>query len=148
MKCSLYDTKHLFFNETQNIICRIKNYDSNPKYLLTMKTTAILVFVCLLSYSSFANNPEIELKEIVTAPELDFSTAFEELFENKARLNNASIVEERKIIIIDSDFKKIREESIEKTEDIFDQSTLVPIIYRSQFITKVHNVSYYMLQKK
>ena len=78
-----------------------------------MKTTAILVFVCLLSYSSFANNPEIELKEIVTAPELDFSTAFEELFENKARLNNASIVEERKIIIIDSDFKKIREESIE-----------------------------------
>ena len=93
-------------------------------------------------------NPEIELKEIVTAPELDFSTAFEELFENKARVNNASIVEKRKIIIIDSDFKKIREESIEKTEDIFDQSTLVPIIYRSQFITKVHNVSYYMLQKK
>ena len=113
-----------------------------------MKTTAILVFVCLLSYYSFANNPEIELKEIVPSPELDFSTAFEELFENKARLNNASIVEERKIIIIDSDFKKIREESIEKTEDIFNQSTLVPIIYRSQFITKVNNVSYYMLQKK
>ena len=124
------------------------NYDRNRKYLLIMKTSTILVFVCLFSFSSFANNPEIEIKEIVTAPELEFSAAFEELFENKAKLNNANIVEKSKIIIMDSDFRKIREESIEKTEDICDQSTLVPIIYRSQFITKVHNVSYYMLQKK
>ena len=78
---------------------------------------------------------------------MEFSAAFEELFENKAKLNNANIVEKSKIIIMVSDFRKIREESIEKTEDICDQSTLVPIIYRSQFITKVHNVSYYMLQK-
>ena len=123
------------------------NYDRNQKHVLTMKTSAILAFVCLLSFSSLANNSEIELKEIVPSPELEFSTAFEELFENKAKVNNASIIEKRKIIIMDSDFKKIREESIEKTEDIFNHSTLVPIIYRSQFITKVHNVSYYMLQK-
>ena len=113
-----------------------------------MKASAILYFVCLLSFSSFANNPEIEIKEVVTATELEIDIALEELFENKAKVNNTSIVEKTKIIIIDSDFKKIREESIDKTEDICNQSTLVPIIYRSQFIAKVQNVSYYMLQKK
>ena len=72
----------------------------------------------------------------------------DEIFNNRAETGLTDPIEKFKIIIMDSEFNKIRVESVEKIEDIYNQSTLVPIIYRSEFVTKIHNVSYYILQKE
>ena len=50
------------------------------------------------------------------------------------------------IIIMNEDFRKVREEEIDSMEEINAQSTLVPVIYRSELIASIDNVSYYMLK--
>ncbi|MCK5701294.1 MAG: hypothetical protein KAI29_09080 [Cyclobacteriaceae bacterium] len=114
---------------------------------LAMKISISILFICFFSFSVSANNPTLESTEKKTALELEISSIIEEILNKNTETNNALIDEQCKIIIINSEFKKIKEESIEKIDDICTQSTLVPIIYRSEFIMKIYNVSYYMLQK-
>lgn len=117
-------------------------------YFLIMKISALILLVCFFCTSVFATNSVFEKKEKPATQELSISSIIEEIFDNKTEISNTFPNKKLKIIIMDNDFKKIKEESFEKIEDIYNQSTLVPIIYQSEFITKIHNVSYYILQKK
>ena len=113
-----------------------------------MKIPAIFFFVCFFCISVLAKNPALETKEKNTEVKLEISSILDEIFNNKTETGITDPIEKFKIIIMDSEFNKISVESVEKVEDIYNQSTLVPIIYRSEFITKIHNISYYILQKK
>lgn len=112
-----------------------------------MKIFALIFFICFFCISVFANNPASEPKEKNTTQELDISSILEEIFDNKTEISNTVHDNKIKIIIMDSDFKKIREESMDKIEDIYNLPTLVPIFYQSEFIIKIDNVSYYILQE-
>ncbi len=111
-----------------------------------MKSSALLLLVCFFSISVFANNPEIEKKGESIVQELEYKIILENLLDSNTKTLNPFINEKCKVIIIDDKFNKIREEALEKLEDICSQSTLTPTIYRSEFIIKIHNISYYMLR--
>ena len=118
-----------------------------------MKTLASLICICLLSITTFASNPELETVEpteiketAATAQELEFQRVIQNILKEESPFCNDT-TPKCKIIILDNNFRTIRAESLEKMEDVCNQSTLVPIIYRSVFITKINQVSYFMLQK-
>lgn len=114
-----------------------------------MKTTTILFLaLLLLNFAAYATNPAVEVEEKNETQKIEFNEILEEALDVDENLFVAQINEKSKIIIIDENFNKIREESVDGIENVNNQSMLVPTIYRSQFITKVHNVSYYMLEKK
>jgi hypothetical protein len=75
------------------------------------------------------------------------STVLREVLNEDMHLLIKNITPKNKVIILDANFNKIREENVDNIENLNNQSMLVPIIYRSQFITQIYNVSYYMIQK-
>lgn len=113
-----------------------------------MKITLLLLLVLSLTFSTNAYNLKSNIKvnhEIYNAELNEVLNEVLDVDENKFA---AELQRRNKIVIIDGDFNKIREETVDKLENLNNQSMLVPFIYRSQFITKVHNVSYYMLEKQ
>jgi len=116
-----------------------------------MKIIIVFLFATIFSFSASATNPALETTETSETQitlETEFSNVLGELFETKSKINLSENIKNCTIIIIDSNFNKIRQESVEKIDELCSKSTLVPIIYRSQFIAKVDNVSYFMLDKK
>ncbi len=116
-----------------------------------MKTLVSLLCICLISITAYATNPTIEpeeSKEIqATAQELEIQSVIQNILNDEKAPSFNITTPKCKVIIIDKNFKTIREECVEKMEDLCDHSTLVPIIYRSVFIARIHHVSYFMLQK-
>lgn len=111
-----------------------------------MKIIGILL-ILFLSLPTFAGNPNIEIKAKKESPKLEANTLLRATFTDEVEKLAASITSKNRVIIIDANFNKVREEPVDHIENLSNQSMLVPIIYRSQFITKIYNVSYYMLQK-
>jgi hypothetical protein len=117
-----------------------------------MKKSAILFSLCLMSLSVFAYNPSIDSplpksSQIANAQEMEVQQVIDDWTSEK-NMVISSIPEKCKIVILDSNFKTVREECVGKMQNICDHSTLVPIIYRSEFIVKIGQVSYFMLSKK
>jgi len=114
-----------------------------------MKTTTNLTLaLLLLNFAVYATKPAVEVEEKNETQKIEINEILEKALDVDENQYVAQIKEKSKIIIIDENFNKIREEFVDSTENLNNQSMLVPTIYRSQFITKVHNVSYYMLEKK
>jgi len=110
-----------------------------------MKAIFVL-FVCIFfSFSSFANNSNSELAKVLEPQQKELKNLIISLFANQTDL---AIEEDKKlkIIIMNSDFRKVRVGEVENLRDLNAESTLVPVIYRSEFVTKIHNVSYYILK--
>ncbi len=53
----------------------------------------------------------------------------------------------KKIVIIDSKGNIIREDYIDETKGFSSSETLIPIIYRSEYLMEIHGISYYLLEK-
>lgn len=111
-----------------------------------MKLSALILFFSFFCISLFANNPAFEKKEKKTTLELEISKLVKELFDTNLEFPESSPNEKFKIVIMDSEFNILREESIEKIDNLYNQSILVPLIYRSELITKINGVSYYILR--
>lgn len=111
-----------------------------------MKTVCVLISVFLLSITSNANNPKIEQSEIHVKQNMELKNLITNLFDNQSGL-----VQEKnqkvKIVIMNSDYRKVRVDEVESMKEINLESTLLPVIYRSVFVTKIHNVAYYMLKE-
>jgi len=112
-----------------------------------MKGLTILSLFVLSNLTIYANTPKPDANEISSAEESLYSDILDEVLDVKEKQFSSQLAEKNKVIIIDEFFNKIREELIDDIDNISSQSVLVPTIYRSQFITKVHNVSYFMLKK-
>ena len=113
-----------------------------------MKTTTILTIILLLNFSIYASVPNLDVNGKNSSQEAEFVEILNEVLDVQENKFISEIKPKNRIIIIDESFNTIREESIDDVENISNQSMLVPTIYRSQFIATVHNVSYYMLEKK
>jgi hypothetical protein len=110
-----------------------------------MKTSILTFALFIYSLSVFATNPEVEATESAETIKMEVNNLVSEIFSEKPDLLKKGN-EKIKIIIFNQDFRKVREEVIDSMKDIYSQSTLVPVIYRSEFITSIDNVSYYMLK--
>jgi len=112
-----------------------------------MKGLTILTLFIFSTITIYGSTPASESNELNTTIESQYDEILDEVLDVKENQFIGELAEKNKVIIIDEFFNKIREESIDDVENISSQSILVPTIYRSQFIAKVHNVSYYMLKK-
>ena len=112
-----------------------------------MKTIPLLFFLLLFCFTLHAYNPKLEAKAQLSIQQTEMNEILEEVLDVDENQFVNQVKARNKIIIIDEDFNTIREESIDNEENLNNQSMLVPIIYRSEFIGKVYNVSYYMLEK-
>ena len=110
-----------------------------------MKTTCITL-LCLLFFTTIeanATNPvELEVQE---KSSIELGELINDIFKDKTGLVKTENPE-LKIIILNNDFRKVREDNINSMDEINAQSTLVPVIYRSEFIAQIYNVSYYILK--
>ena len=113
-----------------------------------MKTITLLSLGLLISFSLYSYNPVPGTNDKSEIQQIEFNEILDDVLDIDENRFVAQLEKQNKIVIIDNDFNKIREESVDKVENLTRQSMLVPIIYRSQFITKLHNVSYYMLEEK
>lgn len=110
-----------------------------------MKTSIITFALLIYCLSVFATNPEVETTESAEVIKVEVNNLVSEIFSEKPDLLKEEN-EKIKIIIYNQDFRKVREEVIGSMKEINAQSTLVPVIYRSELITSIDNVSYYMLK--
>jgi len=113
-----------------------------------MKILVFFSIAFLLSNSINTINPHDKTYEKNEATELEINDILNEIMDVNENRLVSQLREKNKIIILDADFNKIREEYIDDIEKINSRSILVPVIYRSEFIIRVHNVSYYLLEKK
>lgn len=113
-----------------------------------MKTITLLSLGLLINFSLYSYNPVPDTNEKSEIQQIEFNRILDDVLDVDESRFVAQLEKRHKIVIIDENFNKIREESVDKAENLTKQSMLVPIIYRSQFITKLQNVSYYMLEKK
>ena len=107
-----------------------------------------MLLILLISFPTFASNPTLEIKAEKESIQKETKALFEEVFKDEISKVAASISNKERVIIIDENFNTVREESVDNIEKLSNQSILVPTIYRSQFISKIYNVSYYMLKKR
>jgi len=111
-----------------------------------MKTFCIALFLSFFSLYATASRSNNEKAEYFETKNIEIENVIDELFEKE----NLIVEEEKpelKVVILNSDFRKVRVGRVESIEKINSESTLTPVIYRSEFITKIHNVSYYMLKE-
>jgi len=111
-----------------------------------MKISVLTLFLIFFSTSLFANNPALDKNEKKTTQELEISNLIEELFDKNVETFEPKPKSKFRIVIMDNQFNKIREESFEKMDNIYKQSILIPLIYRSDLITNINGVSYYILR--
>ena len=112
-----------------------------------MKNLTFLSIALLLCCSALANNPMKESEKEGESLQMEINDILKEISNEDMNLLVKNITPKNKVIIMDGDFNKIWEEYIDENEEINNQTMLVPILYRTQFIAKIYNVSYYMLQK-
>lgn len=113
--------------------------------------TSILATIAFLIYLA-ANSADLREEEATNREKHESSIEQSELYllvKDVLAEDEPSIAEEAKqskIIIMNKEFRKVRVGYIDNFEDLDWQSTLVPVIYRANFITKIDHVSYYMLK--
>ena len=110
-----------------------------------MKISSLTFITLFISLTAFATNPEIESSESAEVIKVEVNNLVLDLFNEKPDLQKEEN-KKIKIIIMNENFRKVREEVIDNMKEINSQSTLVPVIYRSELITSIDNVSYYMLK--
>lgn len=113
-----------------------------------MKTHILISAFILFSISSFASNTKTESQKNWILQESEMN----EILNHVLDLNEKQVVSQieitNKIIIMDSNFDKVREVNLNEDGEQNNQNTLRPLINRSHFIAEIHNVSFYMLEKK
>jgi hypothetical protein len=111
--------------------------------------TSILATIAFLIYLA-ASSADLREEEAINHSE--YSTEKNELYllAKDVLAEDEPIIAEKtkqaKIIIMNSDFRNVRVGYVNSMEELNWQSTLVPVIYRANFITKIDHVSYYMLK--
>lgn len=110
-----------------------------------MKTINLILILLIFSFSALATNPEIESTESAEIIKTEINNPVLDLYNEQSDILKEE-PKKIKIIIMNEDFRKVREEVIDSMEEINSRSTLVPVIYRSELITSIDNVSYYMLK--
>ncbi len=113
-----------------------------------MKIIILLTASLILSVSVYASNSNAEVKDSQVLPQTEINDILNKVLDVDEYKFVSQLQKQSKIIIMDENFNKIREDYLDKEENLNNQSMIQPFIYRSQFIAKVHNVSYYMLEKK
>jgi hypothetical protein len=109
-----------------------------------MKTSMLTFVFIIYSLSVFATDPEVKATASAKAIRTEVNKLVLGLFdENPDILKEGKI----KIIIFNQDFRKVREEAIDSMKEINVESTLAPVIYRSDLIASIDNVSYYLLNQ-
>ncbi len=117
-----------------------------------MKTLNLIVIALFFSLPAFSTNPlgtnssnyEIESPETIVA---EVESRFKIITSEIEEISVTSLNQKIKVIILNDEFRKIRVEYVDNFEDIYNQSTLLPLINRSEFISTIYNVSYFMLRK-
>jgi hypothetical protein len=117
-----------------------------------MKRSALFLTIFLLSLTVSAYNPETN-SQVTNAPKMlaerapEIQQNFESVFDDEVFLFTSES-KKTKVIIMDQNLNIIREECVDEMQNLCNQSTLVPIIYRSEFVAKVNKVSYFILTGK
>jgi len=112
-----------------------------------MKTTCTALLCLLLSVSVYANTNSPEELKSQDQSTIELGKLIDSFFEDKTGLvQDRQEHPEMKIIIMNSDFRKVREDKIRDLEEINNESTLVPVIYRAEFVANIYNVLYYVLK--
>jgi hypothetical protein len=111
-----------------------------------MKTSMLTFVFIIYGLSVFATDPEVKATASAKAIRTEVNKLVLGLFDE-----NPDILKEgktkKKIIIFNQDFRKVREEVIDSMKEINVESTLAPVIYRSDLIASIDNVSYYLLNQ-
>jgi hypothetical protein len=109
-----------------------------------MKTSMLTFVFIIYGLSVFATDPEDKATASAKAIGTEVNKLVLGLFDE-----NPDILKEgkKKIIIFNQDFRKVREEAIDSMKEINVESTLAPVIYRSDLIASIDNVSYYLLNQ-
>jgi hypothetical protein len=109
-----------------------------------MKTSMLTFVFIIYGLSVFATDPEDKATASAKAIGTEVNKLVLGLFDE-----NPDILKEgkTKIIIFNQDFRKVREEAIDSMKEINVESTLAPVIYRSDLIASIDNVSYYLLNQ-
>ncbi len=110
-----------------------------------MKTTCVALLLLLIFSTVEANTTNPEGLEAQDPARIELGELINDIFEDKTGLVKKENPE-LKIIILNNDFRKVREDNISSMDEINAQSTLVPVIYRSEFVAEIYNVSYYILK--
>ena len=111
-----------------------------------MKISTLILPLIFFCTSLFANNPALDKNEKKTTHKFEISNLIEEIFDKNVETFESKPNSTFKIVIMDKNYNKIREESFEKMDHIYKQSILIPLIYRSDLITKINNVFYYVIR--
>lgn len=118
-----------------------------------MKTPHLIVIALMFSIPAFCTNPvlnnsaQAETEEIAETISEEIKKVINNVFDGKEEKLFYNLNEKIKVIIINDSFQKVRVDYVDKIEDIYTQSTLLPVINRSEFISRIDNVSYFMLRK-
>ena len=118
-----------------------------------MKTLNLIVVALFLSLPALCTNPLLsnssneEMAETLEAVATEVESRFRIVADEPEELSIKSLSEKIKVIILNDEFRKVRVDYVDKLEDIYNQSTLLPLINRSEFISTIYNVSYFMLRK-
>ena len=113
-----------------------------------MKPLLLLISTFFIHNTILAFAPPTEFHKTKDVQNLEYVNIMDEVLDVEENKLVKLLDKNDKIIILDHNFNKIREAFVEEHTTINNHSILVPIIYRSEFIMKVHNVSYFMLEKK
>ena len=124
-------------------------YTTNQLITLnTMKIIILLITSLILNLTVYASNSNAESKDVNAILQTELEDIQDQIFDVDEIKFVSQLQKLNKVIIMDQNFNKIREVYFEKEENLNNQPMLQPFINRSQFITKVDNVSYYVLEKK
>ena len=112
------------------------------------KTTTILTFVilCILTPKlTSANGYEITFD----AQDIYDVQIIENMFEldESIQMTAFNMSGKKKIMIIDCFGNMIRQEHVDKSNGICNSATLIPLIYKCEFITEINGSCYYLLNK-
>jgi hypothetical protein len=105
----------------------------------------IIITTTIIGMAGYSIAGEMEKKDTTSASQR------QELIAGLAEKIQAPMAQvfntKRQVRIIDEKGNTIREGCMDETEGFCPTSTLVPIIYRSVYLTDIHGISYYMLNK-
>ena len=110
-----------------------------------MKTICIAFLCLMIALTVEANTANPEEMEVQNQSNIEVGEMIDDMFKIETGLVQNETTE-IKIVILNSDFRKVREDNIKSMDEINKQSTLVPVIYWSEFVTKIYSVSYYILK--
>ena len=93
-------------------------YQKNILIVLTMKTTALLTLTLLLNISTFAYNPKTEIFETQDVQQIEMKEILNKVLDVDENSFISQLEKKNRVIIIDKNFNKIGEETVNSLEDI------------------------------